>query len=83
MTGVVVNQKLQIPKSKRRSIRCQMHYIAKFGLEDHLKRIGCDKKNYVRHLLGEITYALTLTPNNEELKMYQEQLRSLLKDGKQ
>lgn len=82
VTGIVVNEKLQIPKSKRRSIRCQMHYIEKFGLEDHLKTIGCDKKNYARHLLGEITYALTLTPNNEELKRYQKQLRALIKEGK-
>lgn len=79
VTGIVVNDKIQLPKTKRREIRCQMHYINTFGLENHLQKIGCDKKNYVRHLLGEVTYALSLTPNNEEMKGYQTQLRQLLK----
>ena len=56
-----------------------MHYINTFGLENHLKKIGCERRNYVRHLLGEVTYALSFTPNNEELKAYQAKLKELLK----
>jgi RNA-directed DNA polymerase len=79
VTGIVVNEKIQLPKDKRRQIRCQMHYINTFGLENHLKKIGCERRNYVRHLLGEVTYALSFTPNNEELKAYQAKLKELLK----
>lgn len=83
VTGIVVNDKIQLPKNKRRDIRCKMHYIEKFGIDSHLEKIGCEKKNYVRHLLGEVTYALSFTPDNNELKGYQEKLRNLLKERKE
>lgn len=82
ITGIVVNEKLQLPKKRRREIRCIMHYINTYGLENHLQKIGCKRKNYVRHLLGEITYALSLTPENKELKNYQETLKTLLREQK-
>lgn len=82
VTGIIVNEKIQLPKSKRREIRCKMHFINKFGIDNHLQEIGCDKKNYVRHLLGEVSYALSFTPDNKELKGYQEALKLLLKENK-
>lgn len=68
VTGVVVNQKLSVDKNKRRRIRQEVFYIKKWGIESHLKKIGCDKKNYLKHLLGEMTFMLSLSPQNEKLK---------------
>lgn len=68
VTGVVVNQKLQVDKDKRRRVRQEVFYIKKWGLASHLKKIGCEKKNYLKHLLGEMTFMLSLSPQNEKLK---------------
>lgn len=27
-----------------------------------IKKIGCSKKNYLKHLLGEMTFMLSMTP---------------------
>ena len=68
VTGIVVNQKLQVDKDKRRKIRQEVFYIKKWGLESHLQKIGSSKKNYLKHLLGEMTFMLNLTPQNMQLK---------------
>ena len=77
VTGIVVNQKLQVDKVKRRKIRQEVFYIKKWGLESHLKKIGCSKKNYLKHLLGEMTFMLSLTPQNLQLKADIEYIRKL------
>ena len=77
VTGIVVNQKLQVDKDKRRKIRQEVFYIKKWGLESHLQKIGCSKKNYLKHLLGEMTFMQSLTPQNEKLKKDIEYIRKL------
>lgn len=39
VTGIIVNKKLQVPAEVRKSIRQEIYYINKFGIEDHLKKI--------------------------------------------
>lgn len=68
VTGIVVNQKLQVDKDKRRRVRQEVYYIKKWGLKSHLERINCTKDNYLKHLLGELTFILSMTPQNEKLK---------------
>lgn len=38
VTGVVVNEKLQASKDYRKSIRLEMHYCQKYGIDGHLQR---------------------------------------------
>ena len=57
-TGIVVNQRMQVPREIRRKIRQECWYIEKFGLESHLMRIRNVKTNYLRHLLGIVGYVL-------------------------
>lgn len=80
VTGIVVNQKLQVAKDKRRRIRQEVYYIRKWGLQNHLEKINCDKRNYLRHLLGEMTFMLSLTPQNKLLKEDVGFIRQLLDD---
>lgn len=37
VTGIVVNEKLNITKEYKKNIRQEMYYIKKFGLDEHLK----------------------------------------------
>ncbi len=74
ISGIIVNEKIQVPKSKRNQIRNEMYYIKNFGLVDHLKRIKNNKSNYVKHLKGKINYILFLNPNDVEFMGYREYL---------
>ena len=33
-------------------IDCAVYYCKKYGVESHMKRIGCDKSFYKEHLYG-------------------------------
>ena len=78
MTGIVVNEKLNITKEYKKKIRQEMHYINRFGIDEHLRRLCvADKQGYVRSLMGRITYVLQTVPNNAEFLSYKESLRSL------
>ena len=48
-----------------------MHYITKFGLDEHLKRIGeTDKQKYLLSIKGRIAFVLQTTPNDKEFLEY-------------
>lgn len=70
VTGIVVNYKTQVPKTLRKEIRKNMYYIQKYGLESHLNYIGTERKNYIGHLMGQISYALFINPKDQEMKRY-------------
>jgi len=76
VTGIIVNQKLQIPKEERKRIRLEMHYITLFGLSNHLERTKNTKANYLSHLQGKINYGLYINPDDKELLKY----KALLKE---
>lgn len=72
ISGVIVNKKLQLPKSERNNIRKIMYFISKYGLEDHLKKTNEKRDYYLLHLLGKIQYGLSLNPEDTELIKYKE-----------
>lgn len=80
VTGVIVNQKLQIPKTKRKVIRQEVYYIKKFGLESHLQKTQNLRKNYLYHLIGKINFALHINPHDKEMKDNLLFIRALLTD---
>jgi RNA-directed DNA polymerase len=77
VTGVVVNSKLQAPKPYRRSIRLEMHFCMKYGIDEHIKKSKSisnetDKKKYCQQMLGKINYCLQLNHNDNEMKKYRD-----------
>jgi RNA-directed DNA polymerase len=78
VTGVVVNEKIQVKRKDRKLIRQEIYYIQKFGLADHISKRKIDKKNYLGHLLGKINYSLFINPNDKELASYKAFLASLV-----
>ncbi|MCP1994618.1 hypothetical protein [Flavobacterium sp. HSC-61S13] len=77
ISGVIVNKKMQLPKDKRNEIRKNMYYINKYGFQSHLEKINKKRDNYILHILGLVQYGLNLNPNDNELKKYKDELRTL------
>ena len=74
VTGVVVNEKTNAPAEYKRKIRQEIYFCKKFGVEEHLKRMGSEKarENYLQGLLGRISFVLQLCLDKEfvEYKKY-------------
>lgn len=71
ITGIVVNQKVQVSSNYRRRIRQEVYYIKKYGLNEHLNKLGvADAKVYLNSLLGRIMFVLQVDNNNLEFVNY-------------
>ncbi len=79
VTGIVVNDKMHVARESRKKIRQAVYYIEKFGLDSHLEKIKCNKRNYIRHLLGIANYILFIDKKDEEMKNYKVTLKKYLK----
>ncbi|PFC23503.1 reverse transcriptase [Bacillus cereus] len=85
ITGIVVNEKIQVSKKYRKLIRQEVYYINKYGLDNHLSvkynLEGIDdlKKNaYLKSLIGKAEYVLFINKNDKEMPEYIMLLRNLL-----
>ena len=69
VTGIVVNEKLSIPADYRRKLRQELYYCRKFGIQEHLKRIGLKiPEDACRmQLLGKVNYVLQVHPNDKDM----------------
>lgn len=70
VTGVVVNEKLQLNKQIRRYLRKNAYFIKKYGLDNHMQHINETKSNYLYHMIGLASYALFINPKDEHVKEY-------------
>ncbi len=83
VTGVVVNEKLQVPKVYRDKVRQEVYYIIKYGPKEHMSRIKLPiwmktTKLYIKHLLGKVNYILSINPKDEEFLRYASLLKNYL-----
>ena len=80
ITGIVVNEKINICKKYKRKIRQEIYYIYKYGLTNHLLRINYEKKekDYLLSLLGKVNYVYNIIPT-KEFKNFYNYLMELLK----
>lgn len=88
VTGVVVNQKPQAPASYCRQIRQEMYYCKKYGVRSHILRTRQSEymtdssrshdgkrvyqRRFLQRLLGKISYALSINPEDTELRAYRD-----------
>lgn len=70
VTGIIVNNKMQVPKKDRQNLRLEMHFIKKFGLKNHLNKIENKRANYLQHLLGRLNFLITINPEDNEFIEY-------------
>ena len=52
VTGLIVNDKVSIPKRKIKEIENAIYYCKKYGVISHMKHIHCEKGFYREHLYG-------------------------------
>ena len=76
VTGIIVNEKVSIPAGYRRDIRQKMHYICSYGIKSHIQHTGSrlSEEEYLRKLLGRISFVLSIDPHNEEMIGYRSKL---------
>ena len=80
VTGIVVNEKINISKEYKKKIRQEMYYIRKFGIDGHLERMGIpEKEHYLLSLKGRVAFVLQTLPNDEEFSEYKKFLNQSLK----
>ena len=80
VTGIVVNEKINVTKDYKKNIRQEIYYIKKFGLDEHLKRLGIsDKQQYVLSLKGRIDFVHQTIPNEYEFVEYKDFLNANLR----
>ena len=73
VTGIVVNEKINITKEYKKKIRQEMYYVKKFGIDEHLNRMGIsDKEQYILSLKGRIAFVLQAIPNDREFTEYKD-----------
>jgi len=77
ISGIIVNKKAQLPKKVRNSLRNELFFIKKFGLQSHLERTNQEKPNYLKHLKSKINYVLQINPRDEEFVEYRKYLNEL------
>ena len=84
VTGIVVNEKMQVNVKYRNKIRQEIYYIKKFGLSSHLKKcnINIDLKRYLNILYGKILYVLQINENDKEFIKYKQFIKNLKRQYK-
>ena len=70
VTGIVVNEKPNISAAYRRKLRQELFYCRKFGVAEHLRKIGLEvtEETYLQHLLGKVNYVLQIRSDDPELR---------------
>lgn len=84
VTGIVVNEKMQVNVKYRNKIRQEIYYIKKFGLSYHLKKcdINIDSKRYLNILYGRVLYVLQINENDKEFIKYRQFIENLKRQCK-
>ena len=77
VTGIVVNEKINITKEYKKKIRQEIYYIEKFGLENHAKNQGItDVNGYLVSLQGRIAFVIQTCPEDCKFKRYRDILKN-------
>ena len=64
VTGLVVNEKIQVSVNYRRKLRQEIYYINKFGLKSHLKKLNIkNERKYLNYCLKNKYF----TKDNQEV----------------
>lgn len=80
VTGIVVNEKIQINSKYRSTIRKEVYYISKYGVDSHLERIKnkLSKDKYLNNLYGRILFVLQIDKGNQEFIKYKQIIKELM-----
>ena len=86
VTGLVVNQKVQVSREYRRRVRQASYYCVRYGVAAHLEQTTgqvpslATQINYLQQLLGQINFIVQVRPEAQEFHALKGALRQLLKE---
>lgn len=66
VVGHVVNSRVNAPREYRRGLRQAAHYIEKFGLDNHLARLGETRGSAREYYLGKVSFALSANRSDRD-----------------
>lgn len=75
VTGLVVNEKISVPREVKDYIKQQIYYCKKYGIEEHLKYSNCLNSNFKEHLYG-VAYFIKMVEEEKGLE-YLKQLSEI------
>lgn len=87
VTGIVVNEKLQVPRQYRRRLRQEIYYCDRYGVQSHLAAITgreveaiqpAEIRQYLQSLLGKIHFVLQVNPQDASFQQSREQVTAWL-----
>ncbi len=76
VTGLIVNTKISVSTTIESEIRNAIYFVRKYGVDDHMKHIGCNKSFYMEHLYG-IAYFIHMV-DKDKGKKYLKQLNDIM-----
>ena len=76
VTGLVVNDHVQVSKAYRRRLRQEWYYIRKYGLKGHLERINYSKteETYLASFSGKVNHVLRSCPEDACFRKIKQEL---------
>lgn len=80
ITGITVNEIMNVKREARQFLRKEAYFINKFGLQAHLDKIGNTEPYYLHRLIGLASFALYVRPDNEEMKQILGILKSAIEN---
>lgn len=71
VTGLLVNgNRIRICKKYKKALYQELYYCSKYGVENHLQKIGCNRSFYKEHVYGKI-YFVNMVEPDEAKKMFE------------
>lgn len=79
VTGILVKDKIFVPKKYKRKLRQEMFFIKKFGILSHISTANIRDPNYIYSLMGRINFVLSVESDNYEFIDYQNNIKKIIK----
>lgn len=82
VTGIVVNNKMQVNIDYRKNIRKEIYFIKKYGITSHMNYLNLtiSKEKYLNQLLGRINFVLQIDDKNKEFIEYRKYILNSIKN---
>ncbi len=69
ITGIsIADKKLQVPKEYKRKLKQEIHFIIKYGIVSHIRKLKIKNPHYELTIIGKIRFWLSVEPDNKFAK---------------
>ena len=77
VTGLTVNERVQVPRFYRKKLRQEWYYCKKYGVKEHIKALSLEAEPaaYLAGLMGKVQYVLQIDPENREFLQYRKEIQ--------